>query len=200
PWNSLLNDTTSGDSCIKKQSTPALPGLAGGSASQNANGGAAVTTTGSSSAAGSCTAPSGGDCSVSNLSTTCFGSNASQAAQICNKESANNPNNLSRSDVTSDGHSYSVGLFQINITNSFNQQVDGQNCSAAFSGPCQGKNVVQSGSTAGHCSVTVTNTQLYNDCVTAAENPTNNINAACSLNNDGNSGWSKWSTSSACNL
>ncbi|MDR3549106.1 MAG: hypothetical protein P4M11_12750, partial [Candidatus Pacebacteria bacterium] len=62
PWNSLLNDTTSGDSCIKKQSTPALPGLAGGSASQNANGGAAVTTTGSTPS-GACGSTSGLNCS-----------------------------------------------------------------------------------------------------------------------------------------
>jgi hypothetical protein len=201
PWNSILNDSNAGDNCIAPRATPTS--VASITSSTNASGGTVTTgqSTTASSGAGTCSVPSSGPCSASSLANSCFGSTyASQAGEICAAESGGNSSNLSRSDVTNDGHSYSVGLFQINITNSFKQTVDGQNCSAAFSGVCQGSNVVQSGSSAGHCSVTVKNAQLYNDCVAAAENPTNNVNGACALNNDGSSGWGRWSTSKICNL
>jgi hypothetical protein len=204
PWNSILaQGATTATMCLQVHNPPnALPTIG----AANSTGASASTGT-QSNVAGSCQVPSTGPCDSANLSQSCFGGNSSNAAQICNKESGANPNSVSRSDVIAGTNSsYSIGLFQINITNSFKQPVDGQNCSAAFAGgttgngACQGANVVQHGSGVGSCNVRIVNQQLYNDCVTAAEVPTNNINAACSLNNNGNSGWGRWATHTACGL
>ncbi|MDB5265786.1 MAG: hypothetical protein JWM39_499 [Parcubacteria group bacterium] len=195
PWESVLN-ANNGAYCLKPNTSPGI--LTNGSIIGTLINAVNPGTANSSSNPGSCNVASGGPCTVSNL-TPVFGSNASQAAQICSAESGNNPQSTSKSDKTSDGNSYSVGLFQINLTNSFNQSVDGQNCSAAFSKKCQGSAVVQSGSSAGSCSATVINPQLYSDCVAAAQNPTTNMQAAQAIYSR-NGNWNPWSTSNTCGL
>jgi hypothetical protein len=155
---------------------------------------------GSYSPGGSCTAPVAGPCTTQNLQNSCFGSTANQAAIVCNRESSGNSANLSRSDVTADGYSYSIGLFQINITNSFNQQVDGQSCSSAFSQPCQNSGGYSNVQPSGLCSSKVVDQTLYRNCVAAAENPAGNITQACRLSNNGTN-WSAWrNTAAACGL
>lgn len=155
---------------------------------------------GSYSPGGSCTVPTAGPCTTQNLQNSCFGSTANSAAQVCAYESSGNPTNLSKSDLTADGYSYSIGLFQINITNSFDQQVNGQSCSEAFSAPCQNSGGYQNVQPNGSCSSKVVNQSLYRDCVAAAEDPTSNITQACRLSSNGTS-WSPWrNTAAACRL
>lgn len=126
---------------------------------------------------GTCTAPQSGDCSVASLQNTCFGSNATQASSICGAESGGSSSALSGSDKTKDGKSFSVGLFQINLTVN---DINGMGCPSAFSG----KNY----------DATVINQSLYDKCVTAAQDPATNIATACSLGSNG-SNWQPWSNS-----
>jgi len=110
---------------------------------------------------GSCD-PNQGACQTSNLA--CFGSGANAASQICGYESAGgNPLRLSGTDKTRDGKSFSVGLFQINLT----VHDLGMGCTSAFSG----KNY----------SATVVNQNLYDQCVAKAQNPSFNTSYACKL-------------------
>lgn len=192
PWNEIIT-ADSDDWCIKQGTTTpiinaALIGVLTGRSGPGAVGG------------GSCTAPSRGPCSVASLQSSCFASTGAveQAARICNKESGGNPLTRSRTDITADGLPYSVGLFQINLTNSYSIQVNGKNCSEAFSVPCQGSNVQQSGRNIGRCVARVTDRALYDACVTSASNVTNNLQQACDLY-DGD--WGRWSYSAGqCGL
>jgi hypothetical protein len=110
---------------------------------------------------GSCD-PNQGACQTSNLA--CFGSGANAASQICGYESAGgNPLRLSGTDKTKDGKSFSVGLFQINLT----VHDLGMGCTSAFSG----KNY----------SATVVNQSLYDQCVAKAQDPSFNTSYACKL-------------------
>ena len=189
PWNAILNKGTT-PTCIvpKKSANPFAPvtvNPVGGGSDGSATG-------------GRCTAPTGGPCSVASLQNTCFRSVANQAAQICSKESSNNPTKRSQTDRTVDGYAYSVGLFQINLTNSFSPNVNGRSCSDAFTGPCQGSAVVQSGPNIGRCNVRVRDVGLYNACVQAATRVATNISVACSLY-DGD--WGRWRYSAGqCSL
>lgn len=212
PWNEILSpDSNESLWCIEVSDIHRIPGLGGalytgalgGTGGGGAGGGTSgAPTPGGGARSGACTVPSGGPCSLATLSNSCFSSHATAAAQICTGESGANPNRVSgdRNPVygkTADGHPFAIGLFQINITNSFNHQVNGQNCSAAFSGACQGRNMNQS---TGRCSVTVTNLPLYNACVAAAQDAAINTAAACTLNNGGAGGWRRWEAHTRCGL
>jgi hypothetical protein len=205
PWNTILG--TGGSACVEEDATaggaffgnlnlivnPPTPGGGGTTGGGTSGGGG---TAGGGGGAGSCTVPTSGPCSVAKLEPT-FGSVASQAAQICTAESTANPQKLSGSDRMDDGRAYSVGLFQINLTNSFNYKVNGQKCDNAFTKPCQSPNVVTSGSQIGKCHTAVIDERLYQGCVAAAQNPAINIQAAKALY-DGD--WGRWSTAKVCNL
>lgn len=190
PWNEILME--GGDYCIvAASSTPLFTGTVVGTVFPG--------NTGVVSGGGSCTAPTVGPCTVAALQNTCFGTKgiAAQAAQICAAESRGNPQNLSRSDRLYSGEAYSVGLFQINLTNSFTQRVNGKSCSEAFTGPCQNSGGHRNVDSRGGCSVRIRDRALYNACVTAAQSATTNIAVACSLH-DGD--WGRWSTARTCNL
>lgn len=197
PWNAIIEGRGEGvnECIIPKESSPlpgmpsvgfALPGhVTGGSPSRTPIGQA-------------CSVPSSGPCSEASLAAA-FGSKASEAAKICMKESTGNPQSMSKTDKLADGSPYSVGLFQINLTNSFDTKVNGKSCSAAFSGPCQGRQVVQqSGSNIGRCSQTIVDRALYTACVAEAKKPQVNIAEAKRLF-DGD--WGRWKNSAmACSL
>ncbi|HUC02195.1 MAG TPA: hypothetical protein VMA75_04860, partial [Candidatus Paceibacterota bacterium] len=152
-----------------------------------------------------CAAPTTGGCTVANLQNSCFSSNPTLWAGICGHESGGAATVKSGSDYClgptgSGNYSVSIGLFQINITNSWNQTVDGQNCSAAFTGQaisCSGGGPCTTGHngsgsacqiSSGNCG-SVSCMQLYNDCVSAAQVAASNISAACQLSsNGGNTG------------
>lgn len=129
---------------------------------------------------GSCEANQG-LCQSSSLS--CFGSAANAASQICGYESAGgNPLRLSKTDITKDGQPFSVGLFQLNLT----QHDLGMGCTSAFSGKDR--------------NATVVNQSLYDQCVAKAQDPNYNTSYACQLyKNRGNFGdWKN--TVKACSL
>lgn len=137
---------------------------------------------------GSCQVADSGPCSESSLRANGFGDLAGAAAQIAGAESGCNPNAESRTDTTSDGRTYSVGTWQINLaahpiqcTNSQNQTVN-LNCPSAFepTGTRNRYNVrVQR----------VTNESLYQACVDAARDPDcNNQIAARLARNSGDMG------------
>jgi hypothetical protein len=125
------------------------------------------------------------DCSTANLQNSCFGNNAAQASSICNKESGGNRAIPSGVDKCRDGNSASWGLFQINLTV---HKVGGLNCPSAFSGGAY---------TSKNHNCTVSNQGLYDQCVAAAKDPTNNINAACGISNNG-AHWGQWGANSKC--
>ena len=140
-------------------------------------------TTSSSSGGGSCTPITNGPCSVASLGSSCFGSVASEASSICNVESGGIPTAESTIDITADGHSFSIGLFQINLTAN---SVGSLNCPSAF----QGTNK----------SATVVNMPLYEACVSNAKNSGINISTACAVYQAAGSSWSPWTTAASCGL
>lgn len=134
---------------------------------------------------GTCTPVTTGPCSVDNLKNTCFGSNAEKASAICNAESGGSATLGSGVDKCKPGgETVSFGLFQINISAN---KINGQNCPSAFSSMYTGSNK--------NCSIT--NQSLYTACVSAAKTATSNIQAACSISNNGTK-WSAWSANSKC--
>lgn len=159
-----------------------------------------------SAAAGKCQAPTNGNCTVANLQQTCLGSNAALFGAICANESGGNPATKSGTDycnppngqtcTNSKGQptncSVSVGLFQVNLTNSWKQPVmvngQSQNCGNAFQGQaisCSGNGPCTTGSHGTGQQCQVTNMSLYNACVTAAQSAANNLSVACQLSNNG---------------
>ena len=148
-----------------------------------------------SSSGGKCQAPTTGACTAANLQqNSCLGSNAALFAGICGNESGGNAAAKSGSDYCTgpngEKESVSIGLFQINLTNSWKQTVDGQNCGNAFKGQaisCSGKGPCTTGHNGTGQQCQVTNIGLYNDCVKAAQVAANNINVACQLSNNGTS-------------
>ncbi len=141
---------------------------------------------GGTPSAGSCTPASSGPCSPEALSGT-FGSAASQASQVCMGESSGNPAKLSNTDKTLDGNSFSAGLFQINLTQ-HKISCGGKtlDCPSAF----QGKNYTAK----------VTNTDLYNQCISAAQDATCNLNKAKELYTQSKDPWKPWSAAKKCGL
>ena len=136
---------------------------------------------------GVCQALTSGDCSVSNL-TAAFGSLATQASSICNGESGGKsiPSGV---DKCADGSVASWGLFQINITT---HSIGGFDCKKAFS----------SVYTAKDHSCRVIDQSLYNNCVNAAKNASNNIAAAKTVYSQAKSSWKPWGANkrSGCNF
>lgn len=142
----------------------------------------------------SCAIPPTGSCSVAAMNQTCFASRAEQASRICQFESGGVATIESGSDRLNGGSgpSYSIGLWQLNLTTTPGLTADGQACTSAFTGQCAGTMLVGP-SAPGACHVTikpgncgsVTCQQLYLDCKTAATNPTKNTNLACQLYGSG---------------
>jgi hypothetical protein len=176
-------------------SLPQLPGVqpvAGfGDAGSSLGGGAVGSGAGSTSAGALCQAPASGPCSLAALQGSCF-ANLQTAGGVCNSESNGNPS--AHGDKCDDGNYASWGLFQINLSaNIIKDPQTGKtlSCRDAFSNAYTGSNP--------HC--TVTNQTLYQQCVSAAVNPSTNIAKACELSGGGTS-WKQWgpATLRACGL
>ncbi len=163
-----------------------------------------------------CAAPAGGACTVANLQSTCFASNAQTWAGICNNESRGNATLVSGTDwcnpptgQTCGGQTkcgVSVGLFQINLTDSWRQSVTlngkSYNCSQAFSGAAvscssNGSRPCTTGHNGTGQACQVTNLALYNACVQAAQQAQANINVACALSNNGTN-YGPWKADASC--
>ncbi len=137
-------------------------------------------------------------CSPQKLS-SCFRDRVNEASRVCSVESAGGQTGVeSGSDKLADGRSYSVGLWQINLTvHQVRDPNTGQmlDCPAAFTGNrrgCGRGTVVPSGPNVGHCSFSVRDINLYNRCVAAAKNPTSNTEAACKIYNQTGHSFQPW--------
>lgn len=170
-----------------------LSSNAGSAASTGFGAGAGSTSGGGTgySGSGSCqpvTNSTSNPCSTTNLASTCFGgSRVNTWSAICQAESSGNASISSRTDIcTGDGSPVSFGLFQINISAN---KVGNLDCPSAFNRPFTGSNK--------NCSVT--NRNLYNQCVAAAKNAPQNITTACRLSSNGtNTG--PWGAARRCNI
>ena len=158
-------------------------------------------------AAGSCAVirDSNNFCSVSKLRG--FGSQAEAASRICNLESGGGQSAIiSGTDLCKTGHSFSGGLFQINILAN-HRYVPG--CSANFfvkNGPsAQGSclRTVTNSSGISYCAVrdcAITNETMYSRCMAATTDPKTNLDIALQLYQAAG-GFRPWLTSAqACNV
>ncbi len=128
-----------------------------------------------------CVPQTSGDCAVSNMSQ--FGDKASQASAICHAESGGNAG-IFNSLTKCTGGEYAVwGLFQFNLSaNNFTDEKGNVlACYKAFDKPWTNKSP--------NC--TVTDSDLYNKCVTAAKNPALSIKNAYILSS-GAGNWGPW--------
>jgi hypothetical protein len=162
-------------------SLPSLSQINSGSGIAPLGGGGTSNT--NPSAGGTCSPAPSGPCSVSQLQSTCLGSNAQAASQICMAESSGNA--VNGGDISTNGQPVSIGLFQINLSAN---ALPGLNCPSAFDHSWH----VGSPST-------ITNPALYAQCVAAAQNVATNIAEACALSKNGTS-WKAWSTATSCGL
>jgi len=130
-----------------------------------------------------CVAPASGPCSEAALRAAGFGSLAADAARIAGAESGCNPSAHSRTDTTTDGRTYSVGTWQINMA-AHKVICNGitLDCPAAFrDAGTRNKYGVRE--------KVVQNEQLYQQCVDALKNPQcNNQIAARLARNSGDMG------------
>ena len=116
-----------------------------------------------------------------NLSGSCFGAAGAQASAIANAESGGNPFSKSGVDKCKGGQPFSIGLFQINLTQ---HKLGNLDCPSAFSGK--------------NSNCTVANPKLYQDCVKAASDTNININKACEIYRQAGNKWSPWGANSKC--
>lgn len=194
PWNQIWAPKEDGsDRCIvKRDPTPITSGTLGiitGAPSGSGGGGGG-------GGGGSCTVMSSGACSTAVLANSCFANRATEAAKICNLESrGGDPAAKSGSDRLNGGSgpSYSVGLWQINLTV---HEVNGLKCPQAFTMKCgPGNDSLIGSSKPGACRAEIKPgmERLYQQCVAAAQNPAHNTAVACRLYNE--SGFQPWSYS-----
>lgn len=163
---------------------------------------------------GTCTpvTESSSPCTVANLSSAGF-TNATQASSICNGESKGVPTALSGVDIGSDGNSFSVGLFQINILAHANEIKDSSGnlvCKGIFTvdpNPPGKVGTSQNDATLGGClerrgticlkyAAKVTNPTQYQICKNYMSNASNNIKYAAALQTSRN--WNQWGANSSC--
>jgi hypothetical protein len=196
PWNALLNGTGD-DQCVKENKS-ANQLLNNGSIASIFQGGNFLNpgvgnSSSSGNSGGSCKVAKGGPCSVAALQGTCFANRAEAASSVCNLESAGGNTSVeSGSDRLNGGSgpSYSIGLWQINLTTS---PVAGLNCPDAFTAKCQ-KGALVGPSHPGWCNSSIKNQDLYNRCAAAAKIPQNNTETACKLYNNAH-GFQPWTYS-----
>ena len=159
---------------------------------------------------GTCTpvADSSNPCSPESLASAGF-TNATQASSICNGESKGTATLASTVDKGSDGNSFSLGLFQINILAHANE-IPGGVCSGIFTidpNPPGKVGNSQNDNTLGGClqrngticvkyAAVVTNQVKYQSCKNYITNPTNNIAYAAKLQTSRN--WGQWGANNSC--
>ena len=132
-----------------------------------------------------------------------FGDNAETASRIVSKESGGNANAESGMDVCADGSSFSIGLFQINMTV---HATNFPGCgSGIFNTSSQPRCLpgAENKTPQGYCKkydCRVVNAGAYNTCKTAMKNAATNIAYAVRLSNGGRN-WGPWLNSKiACGL
>ena len=142
---------------------------------------------------GSCSPVTTGSCKVTDMAVS-FGALASQASGVCSKESGGRADTLSGTDFCAGNNTHdpvSVGLFQINLSV---HKIGGLDCPSVFNIPLTAK-VVHNPTL---CWVLPDKRALYNQCVTAAKIPANNIAAAKILYDKAK--WKPWSGDGKCSF
>lgn len=147
------------------------------------------------SSGGKCQPQTSGPASVGQLSTTCFGSNATKMSIIASVESGGgNPLAESSSDKCKDGNSWSIGIFQINMI-AHGKNIGGVcgNVSSIFQiinsdgkhpqGDCLKRNSTNNVCVQYNCQVI--NQPLYNACKNYLFDASNNINYSCKISGNG---------------
>ncbi|MDO8623861.1 MAG: hypothetical protein Q7R54_00695 [bacterium] len=138
-----------------------------------------------------CQSPLRGPCSLEYLQNTCFANRATEASVICAQESRGGDTSAeSGTDKLNSGAgpSYSVGLWQINLTTT---KVGGLDCPSAFTQVtpgvigCQQGNLLRDPRHPGWCKISVASQNLYDQCVAAAKIVENSFAAACTLSKQG---------------
>ena len=151
---------------------------------------------------GSCSPVPNGPCAVSNLSSTCWGSRASNASQICRGESGGN--RLKKGDPITGNNGVtvfrSIGLFQINLSS---HSINGPDCPGTTGPTCPGGGLNCPSAFEGKDKPLKQTPQaqaLYDQCVAAAQNADTNITKACELQTKRGS-WRDWcNVASGCGL
>lgn len=159
------------------------------------------------SGAGSCSVitDSSNECAVSKLG--CFGSQAEAASRVCNLEShGGQASAMSGTDLCKTGHSFSGGLFQINVLANHRYIPE---CSGDFfnknGSSAQGSCLVNKTNSNGisYCAVrdcAITNESVYTQCVEATLDARTNLQIACDLYQAAGD-FRPWVTSArACNV
>lgn len=95
------------------------------------------------------------------------------ALAVAKAESGMNPKAESTTDIMADGRPFSVGLYQINLTQ---HELEGKKCYAAFDGRNKNARVI--------------NEELYEKCIDLASNPKIAIKKAKEIHSG--SGWYAW--------
>ena len=151
-------------------------------------------------------------CSAANLAGAGF-TNATQASSICNGESRGVANMQSGVDIGSDGNSFSMGLFQINILAHANEIKDPSGnlvCKGIFTvdpNPPGKVGTSVNDSSLGGClqrkgnicvkyAAKVTNPAQYQICKNYMFNTSNNIKYAAALQTSRN--WNQWGANASC--
>ena len=163
-----------------------LPGVGAGGGGRRGGGSPG----GGGSRGGGCgVAPPGNPCSVENMRAACAAWDPVRASRICNYESSGGQVGIpSGSDRCQPGREYvSWGLMQINLSAN---PIGSLNCPSAIGPPYTSTN---------H-SCTVRDAGLYQQCITAAKDPTINLKTACALYQRAG-GFSPWSnTARRCSI
>jgi hypothetical protein len=153
---------------------------------------------------GTCAPVTSGACAVENLKTTCFSSNPEAWSKICNQESRGDLAYASRTDLCTDGQSWSIGLFQINMIAN-GGLVSGCDISKIFktatgSGSLMdcmpGKRITNSKGLS-YCSqrnCVVNDGNAYKNCRNLLEKSETNMQVACKLSSGGTK-YSPWENS-----
>lgn len=123
-------------------------------------------------------------CTVEKLKNSCFKDVAEQASAICNAESGGSEGKKSLTDICKgDGASFSVGLFQINMT---------CQCPDAFNPKTKANG--KKGCVNYECSVS--DQSIYKNCLLKYTSPDENISKACEIYKI--KGWSSWGANRDC--
>ncbi len=191
PWNEILSGGD--DWCIKPKPTRSL--YNGEDLGVNSDIDPLTAGSGVTSGGGTCVPPTNQNnaCSVTNLQKTCFGDRAETASKICMVESRFGTVDVeSGSDKLNSGKgpSYSVGLWQINLTA---HEVAGLPCPTAFTARCGAKGTLIAGHP-GWCTSSIKPGKegLYNQCVAAAKIHKNNTEVACRLYKETGNSFQPW--------
>lgn len=157
------------------------------SSSSSSGSGSGTGTTTPNSGAGKCVEGTG-NCAQGNMS--CFGSEAKNASIVCNCESGGN---VQEGGDKCGGTPVSYGLMQVNTS----CHDIGLGCTSAFTRTDTGAKCCIGSKGCNNSNCQISNSNLYEQCKSAMQNSSTNLQAACSIYQSGG-GWSQWTCGRTC--